>query len=77
MAMADRQTLAHASVRPNCLCCAATSCTCSSKLSDVLLQPVTDPSTGKCMAVLCALNKHERPAGRDIFYEQTFTPSDW
>jgi hypothetical protein len=29
------------------------------------------------MAVLCALNKHERPVGRDIFYEQTFTPSDW
>ncbi|KAF6255057.1 hypothetical protein COO60DRAFT_253612 [Scenedesmus sp. NREL 46B-D3] len=48
----------------------------SSKLSDVLLQPVTDPSTGKCMAVLCALNKHERPAGQDIFYEQSFTPSD-
>ncbi|WIA12087.1 hypothetical protein OEZ85_012163 [Tetradesmus obliquus] len=48
----------------------------SSKLADVLLQPVTDPSNGKCMAVLCALNKHERPASRDIFYEQTFTPSD-
>lgn len=47
------------------------------KLSDVLLQPVVDPGSNKCMAVLCALNKQEQPVGMDIFYEHTFTRSDW
>ncbi len=46
-------------------------------LSDVLLQPVLDPATNKCMAVLVVLNKYERPAGYDILYERTFTRSDW
>lgn len=29
------------------------------------------------MAVLVALNKDEAQAGRDIFYEHTFTAPDW
>ncbi len=48
-----------------------------SVLSDVLLQPVLDGHTDNVMAVLCALNKADASDGRDIFYEPTFTPSDW
>jgi hypothetical protein len=43
----------------------------------VLLQPVLDGSTENVMAVLCALNKADTSSGRDIFYEPTFTTSDW
>jgi hypothetical protein len=43
----------------------------------VLLQPVLDGSTENVMAVLCAFNKADASSGRDIFYEPTFTTSDW
>ena len=52
------------------------SCACST-LSGVLLQPVLDPVTDSVMGVLCAFNKADVSDGRDIFYEPTFTPSDW
>lgn len=55
-------------------CCVVPSC---SVLSDVLLQPVLDANTDNVMAVLCALNKADTSDGRDMFYEPTFTASDW
>lgn len=58
-------------------CCFVLSAVLCSVLSDVLLQPVLDGSTDNVMAVLCALNKADASSGRDIFYEPTFTPSDW
>ena len=48
-----------------------------SVLSDVLLQPVLDGASENVMAVLCALNKADTSNGRDIFWEPTFTTSDW
>lgn len=48
------------------------------KLSEVLLQPVVDPSGDKCLAVLCALNKQEQTNScSSLLYEHTFTPTDW
>jgi hypothetical protein len=58
-------------------CCGVGSFMLRSGLSDVLLQPVLDGTTENVMAVLCALNKADTSDGRDIFYEPTFTPSDW
>jgi len=48
-----------------------------SALSAALLEPCCDPATDSCMAVLCALNKAEPPAGCSVLYEHTFTQSDW
>eukprot|EP00878_Enallax_costatus_P037431 GHUV01042283.1.p3 GENE.GHUV01042283.1~~GHUV01042283.1.p3 ORF type:complete len:119 (+),score=42.72 GHUV01042283.1:1477-1833(+) len=48
------------------------------RLTDVLLQPVIDPSTDKCLAVLCALNKQAQSYScSSLLFEQSFTTSDW
>eukprot|EP00878_Enallax_costatus_P011773 GHUV01012289.1.p1 GENE.GHUV01012289.1~~GHUV01012289.1.p1 ORF type:complete len:856 (+),score=231.71 GHUV01012289.1:611-3178(+) len=47
------------------------------RLTDVLLQPVIDPSTDKCLAVLCALNKQAQSYScSSLLFEQSFTTSD-
>lgn len=60
----------------NCAACVRPLALCR-VLSDVLLQPVLDASTDNVMAVLCAFNKADPSDGRDIFFEPSFTASDW
>lgn len=48
-----------------------------SGLSAVLLQPVLEAVSNSVMGMVCVLNKADPSDGRDIFFEPTFTPSDW